>query len=403
MTELPISPATAEDWPAITELLASVFHNPPDREGAWGDVFEPDRSLLVRDEDAPGVVGHAAAFTRDLTVPGAVVPAAHVTMVGVAATHRRRGLLTRLMHRQLAQVPEPLAVLWASEGPIYGRFGYGLASHSMDLRIDTREVRLPEPAGPGRLRALPVEAARPALQAVYEAVRGERPGWSSRNEAWWTRRLLDPEDKRDGATARQITVHQGAAGPDGYALWRVKQSWTNTGPAGEVRVEEVVTANPQAYLALWRFLLSIDLTRCASAGRAALDEPLLYLADAPDQLGTAFGDGLWIRIVDLPAALSARRYATWLDLVIEVTDPLFGSNAGRWRLTAEGDKVTCVRTGEPADLACDIRDLAAAYLGGVRLTALASAGRVRELRADALTTASTGFGWHRAPSALEIF
>ncbi|MPZ29036.1 MAG: GNAT family N-acetyltransferase [Micromonosporaceae bacterium] len=409
MTELPIRPATAEDWPAISGLMSTAFHETFDEETheIERSVFEPDRSLVIYDPDRGGpLVAHAAAFTRDLTVPGETVPAAHVSLVGVLSTHRRRGLLTRLMHRQLPELPEPVAVLWASEGRIYPRFGYGLASQKISLSADTREVRLPHPAEPGRLRTVPPTEARGDLARLYEAARPDRPGWSSRSDAWWSYRLADPASHRHGATERRVTLHESNAGEvDGYALWRAKSDWSTAGPQGEVQVAEAIAADPDAYLALWRFLFSIDLTRTVTLRLAGLAEPLLHLADEPRRLGVTLGDGLFIRIVDLPAALTARRYAAPLDLVLEVTDPLLPRNAGRWRLTvtAGGDKATCVRVDEPADLACDTADLAAAYLGGGSLAALGAAGRVRELRPDALAAASTGFGWHQAPAGIEVF
>jgi predicted acetyltransferase len=403
MTGFAIHQAATGDWPAISRLMQTVFHDTFDDEYNRVEraIFEPDRSLVVRDGDE--VVAHAVALTRDLTVPGATLPAAHVSMVGVASTHRRRGLLTRLMHRQLAEVSEPLAVLWASEGQIYPRFGYGHASRRVSLSIETREVRLPEPAEPGRLRTIPVAEARPLLERVYESVRPDRPGWSTRDERWWSYRLADPVSRRRGGTERRVTLRESAAGVDGYALWRARGDWSVNGPTGEVHVEEVVAATPDAYLTLWRFLLAIDLTRHAKLWLGGPDEPLLYLADAPRRLGAILGDGLFVRIVDLPAALSARRYATPVDVVIDVTDPLLAGNAGRWRLVGDDQRAGCTRTDEPADLACDITGLAAAYLGGTSLAALGTAGRVHELRPGTLVPATTAFGWHRAPAGIEVF
>lgn len=409
MSELPIRPATAADWPAIFGLLETAFHSPPDEDMSEIEraVFEPDRSLVAVDRgDQPEqVVAHAAAYTRELSVPGGVLPAGHVSLVGVAPTHRRRRLLTRLMQRQLAELPESLAVLWASEGRIYPRFGYGQASHRVSLTIESPEIRLPEPAGPGQLRTVPADLARPELERVYEAARPDRPGWSSRGGDWWQAVLADPASRRQGMTERRVTLHHGPAGVDGYALWRGRSHWDATGPAGEVVVQELVTDSLDAYLALWRFLLSVDLTRSATLRLAFPEEPLLYLASEPRRLGARLSDGLYLRITDLPAALTGRRYAAPFDLVLEVTDRLLPGNAGRWRLTVppERDKPSCTRTDEPADLACDTADLAAEYLGGTSLAALAAAGRVRQLRPDALAAASTGFGWHRAPSAVEVF
>lgn len=402
MSELPITPATPDDWPGVASLLATVFHSTQGNQPTENEVFEPDRSLLVKDDGA--VVAHAGVFTRELAVPGATVPAAHVTMVGVVPTHRRRRLLTRMMHRQLQEVPEPVAVLWASEGQIYGRFGYGMASHRVSLRIENREVRLPEPGEPGRFRALPADAALPVLRPLYDQVWPDHPGWSSRNDRWWQRRLSDPPERREGAGERRITSYERTPGqPVGYALWRTRGDWGATGPDGEVRVEEVVAADPEAHLALWRFLLEVDLTRSVSMWLGGMDDPLLYTVNEPRRLGTTLGDGLFVRITDLPAALTARRYAAPMDLVWEVTDPLLERNSGRWRLTTDGDKTRCVRTDDAPDLVCGIEALGSAYLGGIPVGALGNAGQVRALRPEALVRASAGFGWHRAPMGNEIF
>jgi len=403
MTNLAIRQSTMNDWSAVSRLMQTVFLDTFDNEYDQVEraVFEPNRSLAIRDGEQ--LVAHAAAFTRDLTVPGATVPAAHVTLVGVVPTHRRRGLLTRLMQRQLAEVTEPIAVLWASEGQIYPRFGYGLATRRVSLSIESREVRLPEPAEPGQLRTVPVAEARPQLQRVYESVRPHRPGWSHRDERWWSYRLADPASRRRGGTERRVTLCEGGAGVTGYALWRTRSDWTTSGPNGEVSVDEVVTTTPDAYLTLWRFLLSVDLTRHAKLWLGGPDEPLLHLASEPRRLGAVLGDGLFVRIVDLPAALAARRYAAPVDVVIEVTDPLLTANSGRWRLSADDQKATCTRTDEPADLACGIGELGAAYLGGNSLAALSTAGRVRELRQETLARTATAFGWHRAPAGLEVF
>lgn len=409
-SETPIRVATAEDWDAISDLLGNVFHHTmsPEERDVEGSVFEPERSLVA--DDAGTVAGHAAAYTRELTVPGAVLPAAHVTLVGVLPTHRRRGLLTRMMQRQLREIAaagrEPVAVLWASETKIYQRFGYGHAGPRLRMTVTSREVRLPEtpPAAGSRMRMVRPLETIPELSKVYEQLRATTTGWSSRDERWWRFVLSDIESQREGATTQYGVLHETADGPTGYAIWRVKGEWNDQGPDAEVRVREVVAADPATYRALWRFLLTIDLARTASVHFAALDEPLQYLVDEPRRLGATVADGLWIRIVDLPRALAARSYAAPVDVVLDVTDPLLTENAGRWRLTADASgSATCTRTDDPADLACTVLELGAAYLGAVPLAALGAAGTVRELRPDALRTASTAFGWHRMPNPTEVF
>jgi predicted acetyltransferase len=408
-SEIPIRVGSAADWDAIDELLGYVFHHDVEAEmhDLEGSVYEPDRSLVA--EDAGAVVGHAGAYTRELSVPGAVLPAAYISLVGVAPTHRRRGLLNRMMRRQLHDIAsagrEPVAVLWASEGKIYPRYGYGLAAERLELELATRELRPPQaPPVPGaRLRLVRPADAIGDFTAVYERLRAGRPGWPSRGDRWWKVLLADIKDQRDGATPLRGVVHDTPDGPTGYAYWRVRSAWTSQGPNSEVRVIEVVGADPAAYAALWRFLLAVDLTRRATYGFAPLDEPLVHLVDEPRRLGARLVDGLWLRIIDLPAALAARRYAAPVDVVLDVTDEQLPQNTGRWRLVGGPDGATCTPTGDPADLACTAQELGAAYLGGPSLGALAAAGAVRELTAGSLAPASAAFGWHRQPQAIEVF
>ncbi|MBO0871099.1 MAG: GNAT family N-acetyltransferase [Micromonosporaceae bacterium] len=404
--EYSVRVATSDDWDHVVSVIAEAFGE------AWeNDVidnerstWEPERTLLTVSRD--DVVACAGVFTRDLSVPGGVLPAAHVTLVSVRPTHRRRGLLTAMMRRQLADIRaqgEPVAVLWATEGRIYQRFGYGLATQKLALEVREARLREQPTAAEGRLRSLSPSAATELLSKVYEQVRADRVGWSSRDARWWGYVLSDPKSERDGATPLRVLVHEGQSEVDGYALWRVKRNWDGTGPKGQVKVREVVAVTPEAYRSLWRFLLSVDLTRSTEYWCAAVDEPLLHLVDEPRQLAGRLGDALWLRVVDVPAALAGRRYAAPVDVVIEVTDALVPENAGRWRLAGGPDSATCTRTDRPADLACDIGALGAAYLGGAALTTLAAAGRVAVPNPAALVPASLAFGWHRIPSAVETF
>jgi predicted acetyltransferase len=202
-------------------------------------------------------------------------------------------------------------------------------------------------------------------------------------------------------------LYEGAAGLEGYARWRTKPDWGAVGPAAEVGVAELVATTPAAYTELWRFLLSVDLSRTVEFWAGSWDEPIMHMIEEPRTLGGRQSDSLWLRITDVPAALSRRRYLTPIDLVLEVDDQLLPENAGRWRLRADGPSgpATCVPAddGATADLVCDVADLAAAYLGGVSLATLAAAGRVREATPGALAAASTAFGWYRAPSSIEVF
>jgi predicted acetyltransferase len=371
--------AGADEYGETDLLLQEVFNESWDADAAEAErgVFEPERTTYAIAPDG-SVAGEVAAFTREMTVPGASVPCGHVTMVGVRATHRRRGLLRRMIVEQLADIRdrgEPIAALWASEGRIYQRFGYGLAASRLSLEIDHEvAVNQPAPEGPSRLRAVPVDQAADVVAKAYEQIRLARPGYSSRTDAWWRKVLADVPSTRHGATALRVTVHEGASGVDGYVTWRVKSEWDHS-PKGEVQVRELVGGNPVAYHALTRFLLEVDLTRSVRFPFAATDEPLVQMVNEPRRLGAKLFDALWVRLTDLPAALSARRYAAPVDVVLEVTDAIMADNAGRWHLTGDADSASCARTDRGADLLLDVQALGAAYLGGTTLAQLAGTGR----------------------------
>ncbi|GAA2530633.1 GNAT family N-acetyltransferase [Pilimelia columellifera] len=407
-----IRAAATGDWDAIADLLWLLFHGGPDQEqrAAAGELWEAGRALVA--VDGVDIVGHASAFTRAMAVPGGVVPAAHVTQVGVAPTHRRRGILRALMQRQLGAVQavgvEPFAVLWASEGRIYPRFGYGPAASRLNLRIDTRETDLQTSwrrpgERHGRLRMVTPPDALAELRRVFDVVQPTRPGWSTRSPQMWNYLLTDSESSRDGATERRAALVEGPGGPTGFALWRTKEGWDDDSPAAEVRIDSVIAVDPASYAELWRFLLGIDLARVASFAMAAEDEPLRLMVAEPARLRARVGEALWVRLVDVGAALAARRYAVDVDVVIEVEDELLPANAGRWRLRGGPDGAGCDRTGAPADVVCDIRTLGAAFLGGPTLARLADAGQGGSSDAGALTRASLAFAGTRAPSACEIF
>jgi predicted acetyltransferase len=400
-----LRPGTADDFDAVADLLSDAFHETYDAEGLEVEraVYEPERAALAWAGEQ--LVGTSGSYVRELTVPGAIVPSAHVTMVGVEATHRRRGILTRMMGRlfeDAQRAGEPVAHLWASEGRIYQRYGYGLAAARLVIEADREaQLRVPPLDPDGVLRSAAPADAVPDLRKVYEQVRAQRPGLSGRDDRWWAHTLADPTSWRNGATRRHVLIHETGAEVDGYVLWRVREG--SGDKPGTVLVRELLATNPAAYQSLWQFLLNVDLTRRVEYPFAAPDEPLLYLVDEPRRLGTTLSDALWLRLVDLPAALSARRYQSPVDVVLAVEDPMLPENSGRWHLTGGPSAASCTRTDRPADLDCDLGALGAAYLGGASLGTLAAAGRVRELVPGTLAPASAAFGWHRAPSAMEVF
>jgi predicted acetyltransferase len=376
----------------------------------WRHTIEPDRVIAAFDGEAP--VATAGAFTFRLTVPGGEVGAAGVTAVGVEPGHRRQGILRSLMRHQLDDVRargEPVAILWASESAIYQRFGYGLGTLKGSFEIERSRTAWLRPWKPeGRMRLVDEAEALATFPPVYEAMRAVTPGALTRTEDWWRWAILrDPEHSRRGAGPKYRYLYEADGVAEGYAIYRTKGEWDERGPKGQVIVAEAVALTTRAERAVWSFLFGVDLTLTTKAGRVPVPNPLLLELADPRALGMTIGDGIWVRLVDLPAALAARRYGAAGTLVLEVADAFCPWNAGRWRLVATGETGTAVatveRTGEPADLAVDVADLAAAYLGAFRLTDLARAGRVEELVPGALRRADALFASDRAPWCVTMF
>jgi predicted acetyltransferase len=403
-------PISAEEFPAFFKVLVEAFGDEfrDDECEVEALVFEPERSLAVFDEDA--IVGTTAIFSRELTVPGAVTPVAAVTMVCVAPTHRRRGLLTSLMRRQLTELHEnerePVAALWASEAAIYGRFGYGPAARGARLTARTPRLRMRPGTdrGTGRVRRVELDQARADLVAVYEQLRPTTVGWLSRNGSWWDYRLWDPEHRRRGATALRAAVYEEPdARVTGYVVYSIKSDWAVSEPNNEVRVRELAAATPEAHAATWAFVTELDLVRELTARNRPLDEPLQLLLADPFAVELTAVDNLWVRVVDVGRALAARTYAQEIDVVLEITDEFCPWNQGRWRLSGGPKGAACSRTGDAADVALSSTELGTAFLGGTALAALAAAGRVDERHDGAVAATSQAFAHDREPWCAEVF
>ncbi|KIZ16547.1 GNAT family N-acetyltransferase [Streptomyces natalensis] len=360
------------------------------------------RTLAAFDGGEP--VAGASVYSRVLTVPGGVIPVAGIASVGVAPTHRRRGILTAMMRRQLTDLHqnrrEPIAALRPSEAGIYGRFGYGPATRGNRIRCDRRALRFRPDTdfGEGSVRLVPAARARPVIEQVYDQARTASVGWPDRQESHWRVRLADRPPARGTATALRFAVHRDSDGrATGYALYRHGSAPDGLGEStGVVRVVELAALSRQAYAALWRFLAGIDLATWIEY-EGAVDEPLPHLLADPRALHSTVVDRLWVRPADVDRALMGRRYAVSLDLVLDVQDAFCPWNTGHHRLTADGGKVSCEPTTAPADLRMAADALGAAFLGGTTLTALAAAGLVQELRPGALALASTAFRGEREP------
>ncbi|MHB9861715.1 GNAT family N-acetyltransferase [Streptomyces sp. YIM S03343] len=393
-----LRPLERDEWDVWYGTLIRAFGGVPESAEeleTWRSLTPYDRSIGVWDGER--CVGSAGAFPFRLTLPGgAAVRAAGVTMVSVAATHRRRSILTSMMRRQLDDVRawgEPLAVLTASEPAIYGRFGYGCATFNIAAEIDTVRTRLSVPPGTDAVR---LRYAEPAdvlgeCEAVYAALVPGRAGMVARLPGWDRLWLIDPESERDGASPLQCVVAERDGEVTGYARFRVKPSWGPAGPKGEVRLSDLAALDPASDAALWRFLFDIDLTSTLTVRTRPVDDAWQFMVSDIRRCQVRQKDSLYVRLVDVGAALAARTYQTPVDVVFEVEDAFCPWNTGRWRLSGDPKGASCSRTTDPAELALSVRELGAAYLGGVSLAALAGAGRVRELRHGALAEAATAF------------
>jgi predicted acetyltransferase len=413
----PIRPVSSDEFDGFRTVSMHAFHGSPlsedDRELVLAR-FEFDRSLAAFDGATP--VGIAAAYSFQLSVPGhQALAAAGITWVSVLPSHRRRGVLTSMMRRQLADVHdrgEPVAVLWASEATIYSRYGYGRAMWHADFALQRGEGALAKtaPADPQvRLRIVDPAAALPELAKVYDAVLPTRPGFIARNEAWWQQLIYDPADDRQGASPLHCVLAEDGGGPRGYALYSGLNNWDpeTSLPDGVLAVREMMFADPAASASLWADLLSRDLITEFRLRQRPVDDPLLYQLADPRRARPRLKDALWVRIIDVPGALARRRYSCPVDVVLEVRDEIMPSNAGRWRLTTEGTDETgcglvasCVRAGaadREAGVALDVTELGAAYLGGTRLGALAAAGLVTERHPGAVRQLSNALSWDLAP------
>jgi predicted acetyltransferase len=398
--------ADPRELSAAVDLSAIVFGVGPaatkDYRAEVEAAIEPDRTFVV--DDAGAVVGTGAAYTFELAVPGGAVPLSGVTWVGVAPTHRRRGILRTIMGALVDQAldrGEAAAGLTASEGVIYRRFGYGVAARYQTVRVHPR--RSDELVGhdlPGRMRLIDEAEAATLLPEVWRRHWPRVPGEVDRTPGWWVSTAMDPEYQRDGASPRYVVVHEdGSGAADGYAVYRIKHS-EGSGDAGhDLVVDEIAAVDEQVEGALLRYLLDVDLVGTVEA-YAPLDLPLRWRLVDPRALSvTGERDHLWLRPLDVARCLGARRYAGEGRLVVEVVDGDRPELGGRFRLEAGagGAEVDAARTDAEADVTLAMPELGAVLLGGVSWATLRRAGLVEEHSTGAVARADDLFRLDRAP------
>ena len=377
-------PDTDEEGREIARVVrAALLSGPIDDEN-----FERfraasgDRDSLAMFDDG-AVVGHVAAFRFDTTVPGGTrLPMAGVTGVGVLPTHTRRGVLTRLMTELMRGARErgqPLASLRASEAPIYGRFGFGLAGDQISAVVRREGARpFREAAAPGSMRLLAGDEPAEMVPPIYDRAARRRVGTINRFD-WYWERLLREVNKETGSMDEAgtfVAVHQAVDGSnDGFVRYSV--SWAEgfgENYRGEGKIHDLWGTDDAVERALWQYLLDIDLIVTWRAGVRPTDDPIRRtFHDVRAYRSVHRVDEQWVRVLDVDAALRARTYGPAAEsVVIEVVDPLFEENCSTWAIDRTGAR----RAVGEADVTIDVTTLGSAYLGGISWYDLRAAGEL---------------------------
>ena len=390
-----------ETWMRAIESAFGGHVRPEDVQNER-KVIDPARCLASFDGD--DIVGCASSVVFEMTVPGGTIPTVGITGVGVVPTHRRRGVNTALMRRQLDDIRDggfAIAALFASEGGIYGRFGYGLATLDAFVDIETsRSAFIPASEGDGRVRLLDREAAKERYLSMYDRSRLTRPGAMKKSPNWFDYEFAD---KHFGEERKFFfALHETGNDCDGIAAYTIKHEWDLV-PKNIVELYDLDALTPSVYAQMWRFVLDLDLVSKVTAWSRPADEPLLHLLREPRRLNMRLKDGMWVRLLDIPGALTARRYPHDGRVVFDVRDAFCPWSEGRYALDAGAEGATCEQTDDEADLLLTTNELAAAYLGGSTFSQLHRAGRVSEERAGAIGTADAMFTWNPPPWAMLHF
>ena len=403
-----IRPTTDQDLDVFVDTLHTAFglfpDTPADGGGVWWSALEMDRCLLaVTPEGRP--VGTAGAYSFELTLPGEIlVPAPGVTAVGVLPSHRRRGILSAMMRHQLTEVRdrgEFLAVLLASEAVIYRRFGYGPATYTGRLTVPHHRAALALPrareaaatADTGAVEVLRRADCGEVLEELYDRYRRAQPGALSRPHRWWASGAGRPPIS---PAPRYVAVHRDADGvPDGYASYSLESEI--------LTVDETIATNDAAFTALARFVLEHDLVTQVVFKHVPPGHPLRWqLTDFRAGQVSHDTDWLWVRLLDVPRALTTRGWFTDGELVLDVDDPFLGEHH-RYLLTVRDGKADCVPTDLEPDLSLDVSDLGSIYLGGTAPSTLVRAGHVRAHHPGAAPLADNLFRTERPPHCLHWF
>ncbi len=389
-----------------TRVAQGFGSDTSDEDGArerFDRIFELERTVAVFDED--NMVGTGGAFSYELTVPGGTMPMGGTTIITVRPTHRRQGVLRAMMDYHLAEVAgkgEPIAGLWASEGTIYGRFGYGLAVEGVDLKVNTSGFAMND-LGSGLEVHLLEPGSEHEVRSVYESARSVTPGMLSRTDGWWDNRVFGPDNPSGGFSKRRVAIALDGGDPVAYAIFRQKTNWAGAdGPEGELRITELVSRTDAGRGAIWRFLCNVDLFETVTWWNMPVDDPISAMVEDWRTIKGRRKDTLWIRLLDIAAALSGRSYEADGSVSIGVTDPFRPDNDGTYELEVRDGVGVCSRSDDTADVTCEVDVLGHMFLGGGNALTMARAGRLKG-STEQVQLVHRMFSTAKAPWCPEVF
>ncbi len=399
---------TESDIPAFRRAVVRAFgaddKDDPKLQARWDASFKPELCIGAFDDDR--LVGTFSSFDLELNVPGGSAPMAGTTIVSVMPTHRRRGLLSRMMHVHLRQAidrGQPIAGLWATEHGIYRRFGYGVANTVREVGFDTRKASVPGPEPGVSLRTVEADEGAAVARSVFNDALAGRPGTYDRPDWWWTHRVeLDHPEFRDGKSEHRWVVAEADGELVGYVLYRVKLHWDSAGPNGKLDVIEVLATTDAAERALWHYISHVDLFPNVFCWNLPEDSVLPWIIDNPRQLTYAMWDGLWVRILDVAAALQSRTYMHDGSIVIQVADDYLPEVSGVFAVEITGGSAAVERSDQAPDILLDVAELGSIYLGGVRAGQLRRAARLQGA-VEAVAELERLLGWSVPSWTQEIF
>lgn len=392
-----------DEFSDLLRTMGLVYGFDPPEDDHLEHVLPLERTVVGF--DGATMVSTAGAFSLDMTIPGGTVRCGGTTIVSVAPTHRRQGLLRGMMRTHLDEVlgqEEPIAALWASDSAIYGRFGYGMASvgYNLTVRRDHVEFHRSAPQ-PAPVRSIDAAEAENLLAPFYDCIRTSTPGFYARSPLWWEHRILaDEKHRREGATAYRYGVVDGPDGIDGYLQYRTKSDWDDHG-ASTLLVEDLFGSTAESWAGLWHHVLNHDLIAEISADHRSVQDPVFDLLAGTRRARARRSDKLWVRIMDVPRALEARSYSAPIDVVFEVHDPM-GDIDGRYHLIGSPEGAECLRTDAEGSISIDAEDLGGIYMGRSRLRALSRIGRLTG-DPESLAAADAAFTWDPQPWCPEVF